>query len=367
MKRRFLIAVTLCSGLGALLGGCASYGPIALDRDRLDYGEAVSDTLKRETMLNIVRIRYGDIPAFVQIDQLVSSYQLQGSGTFSLIPNPITGLNFSSWTGGATYTDRPTMTFTPVTGTVFESAFVRPFAPREVIILAQNGMWIDVLFRLAVQSIGNLSNAGRIETSRTSQSTLPVGSPEFFQLLADLRVLQEGGALSFRFTPSKDDKDGPHVFLTILSTRGEALTAAAARARSLLGIGPGEAEVVYGRVARGPHQIAMLTRSFIGILTSVSAFVEVPDEDVAAHRVLPSPGDAINGERPVVSVRTSSSRPQSPYAIAVVQYRGRWFWIDDNDFESKDAFRTMLTLMKLAEGGANPAKAPVLTIPASAQ
>jgi hypothetical protein len=175
------------------------------------------------------------------------------------------------------------------------------FAPREVLILAQNGMWIDVLFRLAVQSVGSLSNAGRIQTSLTSQSTLPVGSPEFFVLLADLRALQEGGALSFRFI---NPKDGPHVFLTILGDRGGALTTAAVRARTLLGIGSGEVEVVYRRITRGPHQISMLTRSFVGILTSVCAFIDVPDEDVEAHQVLPSPGYATNGEMPVVIVRT---------------------------------------------------------------
>jgi hypothetical protein len=354
--------------LAIFLGGCASYGPQALDRDRLDYGAAVAETVKQQSLLNIVRLRYGDIPAFVSIEQLVSSYQLQGNGNVSVIPNPITGLNFPSWTAGATFTDRPTMTFSPVTGEVFESSFVRPLTPREVLILAQNGMWIDVLFRLAVQSVGSLSNAGRIQPTPGSQSTLPVGSPEFFELLADLRTLQEGGALSFRFTaPKTKPKEDPHVFLTILSDRGGALTTVAARARALLGIGPGEAEVVYGRVARGPHQIAMLTRSFIGILTSVSAFIDVPEEDVEAHRVLPSPGYVTNGERPVVIVRTSASRPQSGYAAVAVEYRDRWFWIDDSDFESKDAFRTMLTLMQLAEGGSNPAKAPVLTIPASAQ
>jgi hypothetical protein len=144
--RSFLLAI--------LLGGCTSYGPLALDRDRLDYGEAVAETVKQQALLNIVRLRYGDIPAFVSIDQLVSSYQLQGNSNVMLIPNPVTGLNFPSWTAGATFTDRPTMTFSPVTGAVFESSFVRPFTPREVLILAQNGMWIDVLFRLAVQSVG---------------------------------------------------------------------------------------------------------------------------------------------------------------------------------------------------------------------
>lgn len=350
--------------LVALLGGCSSYGPLVLDRDRVDYGQALSESTKQQTLLNIVRIRYGDIPTFVNVDQIVSSYQLQGSGGVSVGPNPVTGFPVPSETGGVSFTDRPTMTFSPVTGAVLEGSFVRPLSPREVLILAENGMWIDVLFRLTVQSVAGLTNAGRLQASFTSQDNLQVGSPEFFELCADLRTLQEGGALSFRFT---NGKDGPHVFLSILNTRDGALAAVAARVRDRLGIGPGEVEVVYGREARGPHQVAMLTRSFIGMMTSVSAFIDVPDADVEEHRALPTPRNATAGERPVVIVRTSTSRPQSRYAAAAVQYRDRWFWIDDTDFESKDAFRTLLLLMQLGEGGADRTKAAVLTIPASVQ
>jgi hypothetical protein len=192
--------------LVALLGGCSSYGPLVLDRDRVDYGQALSESTKQQTLLNIVRIRYGDIPTFVNVDQIVSSYQLQGSGGVSVGPNPVTGFPVPSETGGVSFTDRPTMTFSPVTGALLEGSFVRPLSPREVLILAENGMWIDVLFRLTVQSVAGLVNAGRLQTSFTSQDGLPVGSPEFFELCADLRTLQEGGALSFRFT---NGKDGP--------------------------------------------------------------------------------------------------------------------------------------------------------------
>jgi len=41
-------------------------------------------------------------------------------------------------TGGVTYTDRPTMTFSPVTGAMLAGSFVRPLAPREVLLPAQN-------------------------------------------------------------------------------------------------------------------------------------------------------------------------------------------------------------------------------------
>ena len=66
--------------LGLLLGvaSCASIGPGTVPRDRVDYITAVADSWKEQTLLNVVRMRYGDAPSFVDVSSVISAYAFQG-------------------------------------------------------------------------------------------------------------------------------------------------------------------------------------------------------------------------------------------------------------------------------------------------
>src|SRR6516225_12383063 len=74
MRRRFGAAV-----VGLLLAACSSIGPATVPHDRIDYGSSIGNSWKEQTLLNIVKLRYGDIPIFLEVAQVIAGYQLQGT------------------------------------------------------------------------------------------------------------------------------------------------------------------------------------------------------------------------------------------------------------------------------------------------
>jgi len=342
----------LCVGLP----GCTSFGPNRLESDQLQYARAISDSQKRQTLLNIVRLRYADTPTFFSANQVISSYTLDRRAELGLNVYPnARGGNFATGLGGVTFSDHPTVTFAPLSGEQLARTAVRPLSPTDLLQFAQDSLPVDVVFRLGVQSIGQLRNT--VILGGEEGAGLP--QQQFFELLVGMRRLQVAGLLTVRFVHRKD---GNHVYLGITDGNDQELQATVVRVRRLLGMTPGqtEAEVVYGRVPSGPHQIAILTRPMIGVFSQVSSEVEVPPADVAAGRTVSSVSLVPYGLKPIITVHSGRAEPSD--AATAVKYHGSWFWIDGNDFNSKVAFTILGLLISVMQGTAG--QVPILTIPA---
>ena len=48
-----------------LLAGCSSLGPQSVFRDRFDYVTSISESWKRQMLLNLLKVRYADAPVFL--------------------------------------------------------------------------------------------------------------------------------------------------------------------------------------------------------------------------------------------------------------------------------------------------------------
>ena len=203
--------------------GCAGIGPTRLSSDQLQYARAISEAQKRQTLLNIVLLRYGNAPTLLPVNQVVSSYTLEQGVELGLnvYPNAHGG-NYATGLGTLNFSDRPTVTFAPLSGEQL-ARMVRPLSPADLLPVAQGALPIDVLFRLAVQSMGPLENTVVLGGEEGA------GDPEFFELLAGMRRLQVRGLLTVRFVSSKD---GNHVFLGIADGSDPDTRAIAARTRA---------------------------------------------------------------------------------------------------------------------------------------
>jgi len=338
-----------------VLSACHGIGPSRLVSDHLDYARALSEARDRQTLLNIISMRYGETPSFLAVGQVISSYTLESGAEVGLNVYPgVRNNNAATALGTLNYSDRPTITFTPLSGEDLARTSIRPLLPADILPLAASGLPIDVLFRLSVQSVGTLQNTVPLAGTEIGASR------EFFELIAALRRLQERGLLSIRLVR---EKEGSRVFFSIADGSDAKSRALANRARELLRLPArtSEVEVVYGRVASGPNQVAMLTRPIFAILAQVGAEIEVPPQDIASGQTIRPPLPTEPGMKPAIVIHSGPTKPANAHVAA--RHGDAWFWIDADDFDSKIAYSILQTLLALARG-ATAATPAVLSIPA---
>jgi hypothetical protein len=338
-----------------LLSGCAGIGPQTVSRDRFDYTEAISDSWKRQMLFNMVKIRYGDAPVFMDVSSVISQYQVAGQLNLgsTIIPNPWSTVNSVGTT--ANYVDRPTISFTPIIGDKFARSMMSPIPPAAILSLVQGGYPVDLVFRALVHEINGIRN--RFGGEARAQSA----DPEFYSLLEKMRKIQLAGSIGMRF--KKVDKEETALTI-ILGKRDPAIGVLGMDVRKMLGLAP-EADafkVVYGSIARDDTEIAILTRSILEVLIDMSADIVVPVTDVQEKRVSPAFAETAAGEkvRPLIRIQSSSKKPAD--AFVSVPYRNSYFWIDDRDLMSKKIFSFLMFVFTLVETG-EKGIAPIVTIP----
>ena len=337
--------------------GCGPVGPGTIARDQFSYTEAISESWKKQMLLNLVKLRYGDAPVFLEVSSIISQYSLETSVDAG-----------ASWTNGlpgdgqaiggsGRYTDRPTITYSPLSGESFTRELLTPVRPESIFSMVQAGWPVDRVFQICVQSINGLNNrAGSMAFARQAD-------PDFYRLLLALRRIQQSGGVGIRVKKVDDQVATIIVFKRDID---ETLVLDTNLIRRLLGLDPEshEFKLVYGHASQSPDELAVLSRSMMEVLMEIATNVEVPPDHLAEGRVRPVLEEAEelpSGLSHLMRIASSEREPDD--AFVSVKYRGRWFWIDDCDPLSRGMLSFLMVLFSLAETG-GPAAVPVVTIPA---
>jgi hypothetical protein len=356
MSRHLRFTLILATTIVA--AGCQTIGAGSVQRDRIGYADAIGTSWKEQMLLNIVKLRYLDTPVFLDVSSVISSYELASQVNLAATIFPSSSAaNNGTFGATGTYTDKPTISYAPISGDRYLNSLLRPIPPQAIFAMIESGHRADYLLRVTVRAINGVYN------SSTSQPRARAADPTFSRVIDAFRRIQQMGALSVRV----EKRDGVETtYIGFNRNAGEGADKDIRLLKDILGLNPDkdELQLVFGSLHRNRDQIALLTRSLQEILTELAAGVEVPERDLTEGRatLVPRP-DAAAGSRDALLMRVRSGGEQPTDAHAAVRYRDRWFWIDDRDLDSKRLMMFLLIFSSLAETGVAP-QVPLITIPA---
>lgn len=404
---RFKIAIVLL-GCGLQIG--CTIGPRALRITRAQYNAAIQQTNEDQILLNLVRLRYRDAPFFLETGSITAQFKFNLNASATRENGVGATRDLHIYGGSAGFEDRPTMTFTPLRGEDYVKRLMEPISTETIGLLYYSGWSIDRILRLLVHQMNGLENA------LSAAGPTPSEAPEFREFAKAsslLRHLQqqtdlllayesttspasvpisraqltahdfvEARAAGLHFQKPKDGEDEFQLvakgFTPYLRIRTKALRSGPASGlEGLLGWAVPEEEgdeirieLVGGihvgeREEAGRRKLTVATRSVMGVLFYISQAVTPPESHVEKGLVTLTtengqPFEWLQVTKDLFEVHVSRFRPRD--SAVTVRYRGHWFFVRDDDADSKSTLMLIAQLLALQSGN-QKGQAPVLTIP----
>jgi hypothetical protein len=338
----------------AAVSGCTWLGPDIVRTGRPAYNDAILATSDQQLLQNIVRMRFVDSIGFLAVSSVTANVSVTATGGVQLgfgTESNYAG-NLVPFTGTLRTEQNPTISYTPVAA----DHLLRQFAaevPLELVILMVNSAHSHVKAWWAlVRRVNNLRNPDFPDPPALAVD------PGFKEVAEIAGALQHRGSLYWvRLSGAKSGH------AVVLHSYASTSSREVARLLELLGIEkPARAgddivipvQLSVGRPTRGA--ISIETRTLLDLMRLAAASIELPPDTHGAAS-FPATGPAGRGIR----IHSSTEAPSRPRVA--VQYRERWYYIDDDDDASKQWFNMLQALVAAQLPGGATGTAPVLTIP----
>lgn len=397
--RQALNSILMLLVIACLMSGCAQ-GPKWVRSDWREYNDTVVDVSKRELLLNIIRLRYNDYPGVLKIGSLTAQRNWSVNGSLAgTIPEG--GPDSLSLGIGGLRSERPTVAFLPgskesVTATLTPLSL-------ESLYLASYLEWpASTYLPLMVKSINGVQNAPK---GGGPMPTEPPQFHEFFELALNLKQLQDRDlvevgriekleplnkrvmastltaaesreAAEAGYAYQESDREGEIVLsrreqVSVLRFSPQALgTPEHSMIVELLGLDPTRLIFEFEPAFKGTladdyknrENLEVGLRSLIEMLFLASKGVDVPECHLA-NNIAPSSDFAIDWQPVIGGFRVHCCDEKPNCAAVSVCYRGCWFYIADNDQDSKNAFFFIKLIYDAQVQGGGAENLPVLTLP----
>lgn len=348
------------------LAGCTSMGPRAIKGERINYNVALQQTNDEQILLNLVRLKYRDTPIFLNVNGITTQFSFEASVAAGAELEESADKVFT-FGGSAGYSTKPTVTYSPIQGQEFAERLMSPLSLDTMMLLYRSGWSLKRVVRLCVQKLNGLENAPR------ASGPTPERAPkyeEFNRALDLMRGLQNQRLLDLTYETFPAEDRPPRFVLAIRQAAWDLPEALELANLLRLAKHKRHYPLIYSTIIHeGPGELDYVTveaRSLSGILFFLSESVQVPRKHQEEGRVTitryktgePFDWRQVTGD--LLRVESQASKPG--HAAVATRYRGRWFFIDDTDLESKSTF-CLLTQLFALQSRIREGMVPVLTLP----
>ena len=355
--------------IALILSGCGTFdellqiGPDSVEDGRGQFNTVIAETNDQQLLLNLVKRRYGDNTALLEVNSVSTTLEWKRGGNLGLtLFDGGEDANSLGIGANGAYTERPTITYLPVKGPDLIKKNLSSLDPEVLILLSRSGWRMERIMRLTLNSINDLDNAA------AASGPTPAFAPDTSDFEKLLSVIEKVGHGQFvlGYTIINDQK------VLALDARMEMLERPEMQDfTKILKVDKHSFYVVNvegNTDYRSNKEIDIKVRSLSGIEFYLSHGVQVPEEHIMQNKVQITKTadgevfdwDSIFGD--LFQIQSSRQEPSEDIAAVKCFWRGYWFYIDDTDIESKNTFM-LLNQITALQSGAMDKSGPLLTLP----
>ena len=366
---------SLCSvGMAAiLLGGCQTtkVGPNALRSSQGAYSQAIAANLDEQLLQNIVRLKYRDNPIFVEIGEISQNNKLVGKNTFGfdkliMHPDPSKGYPGTSKNSlGIDSENSSVIKFQQLKGKEFVQKLLTPIQLSIVWSMVESGWRPERVLNLCVERVNDLYNA------QTAGGPTPRFAPDYkdyYRWTELFTRLYRGHVINFGDKPETNFSD-----MHMLIKDDAVFAKEISEFKALAGLKKDEHwfKIKDNFVDMSSTKLTIRCRTLLSMFFFLSQGVDVPqaDKDNGLVTTTKNLDESVFDWSPIsnrlLNIHFSEGKAYPKDAYVACRYRGKWFYVKDNDAESKATFLLMSQIFTLQSAAKYKPTSPTLIVSGS--
>lgn len=311
------------------LSGCSTVGLSNVANNRENYNVAMNRSDNEQFLLNLVRMYYNKTPFFLSVDSVTTQTSLNYTtgGADTWFGNSYSGFGIAwQMLPQITFTQSPTITYSPMQGSSYVSGLLTPITVLQTYALLETNLDNATVMKLVFDHIGPIVNGDQRSFISSPNPALTSKYNKFVEWLSEQ---EHADKIDILLTSYMGDK------ALLLNCHNQEI---AQEMASYLQLKKPHKKIILStniNIQNNPDYVVKIgVRSFFSVLNFLSA--NVVEANTNSGVVSP------------LTIYMSNSEPVR--TINKIEYDGKWYYISNNDINSKTTFMILKLLFALQSG-----------------